>query len=913
MRIESVSAHAFGPFKGESLQLGRGMTVIHGPNESGKSTWHAALYAGLCGIRRGPGLRAEDKDFRNRFRPWNGNEWEVSLVVHLADGRHVELHQDLEHLIACQARDADSGRNYSEEIINDGTPDASRWLGLDRRSFLNTACIRQADIQLAKAQAGELQEHLQRAAATAGTDATAAAAIALIDSFRKEFVGTGRRNSNKPLSLAKRQMKQANDEHESARLAHREHLQLHSDVERLRNSLATDQTSLRLASAAQAEKLLDALRRKNNRARELMQRHPESPPDPSGLRQHVNIVNSALSIWENRPEEVFVGPPTSEELASQIRDLPTVPEGDIIPHSDVLEAEASLRVAYSNLETHQGRMPPQPMQLATGNLTAQEIKELASEFAILEPEVDSALSQRAQEARSRLKALQQPEPKRNDSRSVHFLLRPLVVFFRFMVTALQYLFGKREQQIDFAAVAKASEDLRQAEAALGDKLFKREEVRKKKEAALATATEEGLPTSIEGLVELAGQAEKADQIRSELARWQEENVKAEEYLEGAACSLKQALEDQGASIGQELLRATKMYVKECGRRNRQAQEAARRSDLEYSLEEKKKQEAAKKDSDERRSVSSSKLMEAALAVGQSAADDETIVNRLRSWLADTDQLIQDQEMALVEWRELEALLEGQSLAELEEFEERRAREAESMAEGLDEIEIANFELGQDPAALLDRLRSRVEESRTALATIQGKLTQFVESMPSIAQLEEEVERSEVELSRVKKLDQTLSITLELLKDAQDRVHRTLAPELRDSLKPWLESVSLGRYNDIRVDVKSLSVTVTGDGKSWREANLLSHGTTEQIYLLLRVVMSRFLTSKEEICPLILDDVTVHCDPERHGAILSLLHDISRHQQVIIFSQEPETLEWAEERLSDSLVTLIRLDPQLVST
>ena len=340
-----------------------------------------------------------------------------------------------------------------------------------------------------------------------------------------------------------------------------------------------------------------------------------------------------------------------------------MPEGDIIPHSDVLEAEASLRVAYSNLETHQGRMPPQPMQLATGNLTAQEIKELASEFAILEPEVDSALSQRAQEARSRLKALQQPEPKRNDSRSVHFLLRPLVVFFRFMVTALQYLFGKREQQIDFAAVAKASEDLRQAEAALGDKLFKREEVRKKKEAALATATEEGLPTSIEGLVELPGKQRKQTKFAVNW-RWQEENVKAEEYLEGAACSLKQALEDQGASIGQDLLRATKMYVKECGRRNRQAQEAARRSDLEYSLEEKKKQEAAKKDSDERRSVSSSKLMEAALAVGQSAADDETIVNRLRSWLADTDQLIQDQEMALVEWRELEALLEGQSLAEL---------------------------------------------------------------------------------------------------------------------------------------------------------------------------------------------------------------------------------------------------------
>ena len=50
MRIESVTAHAFGPFVDETLDLARGMTVIYGPNESGKSTWHAALYAGLCGI-----------------------------------------------------------------------------------------------------------------------------------------------------------------------------------------------------------------------------------------------------------------------------------------------------------------------------------------------------------------------------------------------------------------------------------------------------------------------------------------------------------------------------------------------------------------------------------------------------------------------------------------------------------------------------------------------------------------------------------------------------------------------------------------------------------------------------------------------------------------------------------------------
>ena len=162
------------------------------------------------------------------------------------------------------------------------------------------------------------------------------------------------------------------------------------------------------------------------------------------------------------------------------------------------------------------------------------------------------------------------------------------------------------------------------------------------------------------------------------------------------------------------------------------------------------------------------------------------------------------------------------------------------------------------------------------------------------------------------LDQTLAKTRDLLSAAQDRVHRSLAPLLRDALKPWLHAVTQGRYQDVRVDVETLAVTVSGDGGSWREGSLLSHGTAEQIYLLLRVVMSRHLTKNGETCPLILDDVTVHCDPDRQREILSLLHEVSGKQQVILFSQEPETLAWAEEHLSDVRDQLIELDPHIIS-
>ena len=55
MRIERVVAHAFGALRGETLELAQGMTVICGPNEAGKTSWHAAIRAAVCGVRRSRG------------------------------------------------------------------------------------------------------------------------------------------------------------------------------------------------------------------------------------------------------------------------------------------------------------------------------------------------------------------------------------------------------------------------------------------------------------------------------------------------------------------------------------------------------------------------------------------------------------------------------------------------------------------------------------------------------------------------------------------------------------------------------------------------------------------------------------------------------------------------------------------
>ena len=243
MRFESVHSYHFGPFKDQTLAFNPGMNVVWGPNEAGKSTWHSALYAGLCGIRRGRGQpRREDREFEARHRPWGKNDmWDVGAVVRLEDGRRIHLKHDLNGRVDASATDADlASRDYSNEVMFDGAPDGSRWLGLDRRSFLSTACVRQSDLLglLSDEHAGGLQEQLQRAADTAGTDATAAKALQLLRSFHTEHVG-GERARTRPLPGAQARLSTATRNLADAQEQHFAYLDRRDQVESLEENYRT--------------------------------------------------------------------------------------------------------------------------------------------------------------------------------------------------------------------------------------------------------------------------------------------------------------------------------------------------------------------------------------------------------------------------------------------------------------------------------------------------------------------------------------------------------------------------------------------------------------------------------------------------------------------------------------------------
>jgi exonuclease SbcC len=90
--------------------------------------------------------------------------------------------------------------------------------------------------------------------------------------------------------------------------------------------------------------------------------------------------------------------------------------------------------------------------------------------------------------------------------------------------------------------------------------------------------------------------------------------------------------------------------------------------------------------------------------------------------------------------------------------------------------------------------------------------------------------------------------------------------------------------------------VCGPARRWRAADRLSHGTAEQVFLLLRIALAGQLVKDKVTCPLLLDDVTVHADGLRMVRILELLRNASEDHQIVLFTQQEQVRDWARARL-----------------
>ena len=136
---------------------------------------------------------------------------------------------------------------------------------------------------------------------------------------------------------------------------------------------------------------------------------------------------------------------------------------------------------------------------------------------------------------------------------------------------------------------------------------------------------------------------------------------------------------------------------------------------------------------------------------------------------------------------------------------------------------------------------------------------------------------------------------ELIAGATRSIHRDLAPRLANSVADRLALLTEGRYAAVNVDTAHFEVSLLGrERPDLVPLDLVSHGTRDQVSLLLRLALAEVLSGAGEEVPLLLDEPLLSADPQRRAAALLFLWNLSATNQVVLSTSDPGLVSALEE-------------------
>jgi uncharacterized protein YhaN len=206
---------------------------------------------------------------------------------------------------------------------------------------------------------------------------------------------------------------------------------------------------------------------------------------------------------------------------------------------------------------------------------------------------------------------------------------------------------------------------------------------------------------------------------------------------------------------------------------------------------------------------------------------------------------------------------------------------------------------------------RIEEELAAKGREQGQVIE------QIRQLESEEKSSELRLQLSVLREKisveagkwsVLTIAKAMLEETRLKYERERQPAVIQEAQTFFSSFTTGRYARIfslpgenRIEVEDQ----TGERKDIPE---LSRATAEQLYLALRFGLVREFARRAEPLPVVMDDILVNFDPDRAREACRAIGELSKHQQVLLFTCHPETVDLLRSEVQDCRVIQLQLQP-----
>ena len=166
--------------------------------------------------------------------------------------------------------------------------------------------------------------------------------------------------------------------------------------------------------------------------------------------------------------------------------------------------------------------------------------------------------------------------------------------------------------------------------------------------------------------------------------------------------------------------------------------------------------------------------------------------------------------------------------------------------------------------------------------------QALEESADIPLLEAQLESVRAILESSVRSWRVATLAQALLSETLSEFQRTRQPAVITEAGCAYAAITNGRYTRLLPQDDGATMLVEMAAGGTRRLEDLSRGTAEQLYLCLRLAFAKEFARRGCMLPLVLDDLLVNFDPHRARAVVRLLAEFSKQNQVLLFTCHPES-------------------------
>ena len=215
MRIDNLKINAYGNIKNKDISLNKGINIIHGANESGKSTLLSYIVNSFYGISKTKDGR-EISDYE-KYKPWEGSEFSGRIKYTLKHNSQDEIFRDLtkKNPKICNERLEDITDNF-EIDKKDGSKFFVEQTGVDKQTYLSTVVSMQQEVRLEEKEQNLLIQKIANLAGTGEDNVSYKKALGKLQDKIRDEIGTNK-TTQKPINIIDKEIEEINRKIEEIR------------------------------------------------------------------------------------------------------------------------------------------------------------------------------------------------------------------------------------------------------------------------------------------------------------------------------------------------------------------------------------------------------------------------------------------------------------------------------------------------------------------------------------------------------------------------------------------------------------------------------------------------------------------------------------------------------------------------